>query len=188
MLLATETDAIECRFRWNPAEHARFERAVFRDVQKRHPWRAALMPAVMAVAAAVSAGAAGGAVGTMVVAALAAFAIGVGASLAIGIGFVPALSSWLYARNHARCLAHDQVRVLTPEGLEAVCTISRTFIRWDGIVRVSESPEFFIFFLTRTCAIKLPKRAVADPAALRARLAVAAPDGRLRLPEVRPRP
>ena len=73
----------------------------------------------------------------------------------------------VYARHHAACIPNDQVRVLTTEGIEARCTTSTATVGWTGITKVRETPEFFLFFTTPSCAIQLPKRVVADVPALR---------------------
>lgn len=33
-------------------------------------------------------------------------------------------------------------------------------IRWQGMQGVVETPEFFLFYVTRSCAVELPKRAI----------------------------
>jgi hypothetical protein len=93
------------------------------------------------------------------------------------------LSAWSYARNHARCIPHDQVRVLTAEGVRAQCATSDVFVQWSGINGVRETPEFFLFFTTPSCAIELPKRAVADPSLVRRWLSDHAPALFLTAPE-----
>jgi hypothetical protein len=81
-----------------------------------------------------------------------------------------ALAYWStrsYARAHALCIPRDQVRVLSADSIEARCTTSDVSVRWSGIIRVTETPEFYLFFTTPTCAIQLPRRAVPDGEQLR---------------------
>jgi hypothetical protein len=76
-------------------------------------------------------------------------------------------SARAYERDHAPCIPNDQVRVLSPDGIAARCTTSDAAVRWTGVIKVRETPEFFLFFTTPGCAIQLPKRVVTDPQALR---------------------
>jgi hypothetical protein len=59
-----------------------------------------------------------------------------------------------------RVSRHDQVRVVSDDGIEAHCVTSDVKIQWRGISRVLETPEFFLFFTTPNCAFQLPKRAI----------------------------
>jgi YcxB-like protein len=84
-----------------------------------------------------------------------------------------------YARDHAPCIANDQIRILDEEGIAAHCTTSKVSVQWNGIVNVRETPEFFLFFTTPVCAIQLPTRAVDNPEQLRAWLNHMAESGKL---------
>jgi hypothetical protein len=85
----------------------------------------------------------------------------------IGWG-LPYLSARTYARNHQHCIPHDQVRVVTADGIEAHCVTTNVKIQWAGITRVIETPKFFLIFTGPTCAFALPRRAVPDAESLRA--------------------
>ena len=73
---------------------------------------------------------------------------------------MPHLSARTYARNHRACIPHDQIHVVSHEGIQAQCQTSDVKIQWNGISRVLETPEFFLFFTTPQCAFKVPKRAI----------------------------
>ena len=73
---------------------------------------------------------------------------------------MPYVSARTYARQHQACIAHDQVRVVSDDGIEVPCVSSDVKIQWQGISRVLETPEFILFFTTPNCAFQLPKRAI----------------------------
>jgi YcxB-like protein len=162
-------DRLEFRFLWNAAEHRRLYKAVRRAVWRR-AWYRRLLPV---------------AVGSIVVAEAAVLAVSPvplsrvasGSSpylVLIAFWFVlirwglPYLSARTYARGHQRCIPHDQVRVVTAEGIEAQCVTTNVTIRWSGVTRLIETPEFFLVFTGPNCAFGIPKRAVPDAESLRA--------------------
>jgi hypothetical protein len=164
---APVADRFEYSFRWDGAEHRRFYRALQRQARRRRRWAWLGLKIWMGAFAVIVAVSALGARGEVSVATLWPLAIFV-ASLALDRWGLPYFSARAYARDHAPCLPNPQVRILDREGITAACTTMKATVRWDGIVRQEESPEFFLFFTTPACAISLPKRAVDDVPRLRA--------------------
>jgi hypothetical protein len=164
--VVADLDRLEFRFRWDESEHRRMYRAIQRDVRRGSKTRLlltiwfailAVVPLVGLIRARDLASAIAASVPLVVIAAWIAFD-------RWGLSYFGARS---YARAHALCIPHDQVRVLNSGSIEAHCTTSDVSVNWPGIVRVHETPEFFLFFTTRTCAIQLPKRAVPNLEQLR---------------------
>ena len=154
---------LEYRFRWTAPAHRAFYRALQREVSRRGVLRFVVPGAIVVILVVVLFAV----VGTRVPAAtalltmspyLVLFALWL-ALLKWGLAYVSAYS---YRRAHAPCIPHDQIRVVNTEGLEARCVTSTVQVRWPGIVRVVETPEFLLFFTTPSCAIQLPKEAVPD--------------------------
>jgi hypothetical protein len=152
---------VEFRFRWNAAEHRRFYRAL--QVEARRGSRTQLLLRVWLYSCA--------ALFILILARTrtwgeALWPAEILASIVAWIAFdrwgMAYLAARSYRRDHAACIAADQVRLFTADGIEARCTTSTSAVRWSGILRVSETPEFFLFMTTRACAIQLPKRAVRD--------------------------
>lgn len=157
---------LEYRFRWDRAEHQRMYRALQRETRRGSKVRWALNLWL-------------GFVALVFVFALWHARDGEQARFALQpLAFIGAfyvfdrwgaayLNARSYARNHAPCLPNDQIRVLDAEGLTAQCTTTNAAVKWVGVVKVTETPEFFLFFTTPNCAIQLPKRAVGDVEELR---------------------
>jgi hypothetical protein len=163
---ATGVDRLEYRFRWNDAEHRRFYRALQRETRRKAKYWLFFKIWM-------------GIVGSIYLLSLVNPRTQFGpatlwplAAVLVFIGLdrwgLPYWSARAYARAHAPCIPNDQVRVLDRDGIAATCTTSSASVRWPGVVRVEETPEFFLFFTTPRCAIQLPKRAVGDVPQLRA--------------------
>ncbi len=162
---ATAADRFEYSFLWDAAEHGRLYRTLQRQARRRSkPWL--LLKIWMALFAVVWAVSIFGPRGEVSIATL-----WPAAAFVAWLGFdrwaEPYVSARAYARDHAACLPNPQRRVLDGDGITASCTTMHATVRWDGIVRHDESPEFFLFFTTPACAIHLPKRAVDDVPRLR---------------------
>jgi hypothetical protein len=72
---------------------------------------------------------------------------------------LPYLSARRFRReNH--CARHPMRRIIDAHGLRTECETTSTDIRWHGMRGVVETPEFFLFYVTRSCAVQLPKRAI----------------------------
>jgi len=177
-------ETLEYRFRWDAGEHRRFHRALQRAARRGSTWRLALH-AWLGFIAALSLLATLGALRAGEPAAALQLASGL-----VLVAIVYAYDLWwmghaaarAYARDHAACMPNDQVRLLTLDGLSATCTTSNASVSWAGVMRVEETPEFYLFMTTSAGAIQLPKRAVGDHAQLRSWLRdVAARDGALAL-------
>jgi|688.fasta_scaffold802347_1 hypothetical protein len=91
------------------------------------------------------------------------FLLGLGWFLPVGVlaGLIigPEVQvSALRRRNLAA--AGPQVYKLTDSGLEACSTGVTTTLKWDNIVEVVETREFFLFYFAASWALFLPKRVV----------------------------
>ena len=168
-IAAAVPDRLEFRFIWNAAEHRRLYSAVRRVIWRRAWYRRLLPAAVVFIVVAEAA--------VLAVSPVPLSRVASGSSpYLVLIAFwivlirwgVPYLSARTYARNHQRRIPHDQVRVVTADGIEAHCVTTNVKIQWAGITRVIETPEFFLIFTGPTCAFDLPKRAVPDAESLRA--------------------
>jgi hypothetical protein len=168
-IVASVPDRQEFRFLWNAAEHRRLFKAVRRVIWRRAWYRRLLPVAVVLIVVAEAA--------ALAVSPVPLSRVASGSSpyvVLIAFWFVlirwgfPYLSARAYARNHQRCIPHDQVRVVTADGIEAHCVTTNVKIQWSGITRVIETPEFFLIFTGPACAFALPKRAVPDAERLRA--------------------
>jgi hypothetical protein len=72
---------------------------------------------------------------------------------------VPQLNAYNFGRqNH--CAQHPMRRIVSADGLRTECETTNADIRWAGIRGVVETEEFFLFYITPSCAIQLPKRAI----------------------------
>lgn len=158
---------LEYRFRWSAVEHRAFYRALQREVSRRSFLRF-LVPGALGLFAVVALVAIVGSelsVGTVIVV-LAPYVLLFFFWIALlkwGMAYV---SARMYRRAHAACIPHDQIRVISDEGLEARCVTSTVQVRWAGIVRTVETADYFLFFTTPSCAIQLPKQAITDGASL----------------------
>jgi hypothetical protein len=72
---------------------------------------------------------------------------------------LPYYSAWSYRRTNA-CVDHDMTRAVSPAGIQLRCHTTATDLRWEGVLRATETPEFFLFFVSSNCAVQLPKRAI----------------------------
>jgi hypothetical protein len=159
-------ERLEYRYRWDRSEHQRFYRALQREARGSKVRLLVLiwigLLAALSVFAFIRARPEQRSVAAL-------WPVGFFAVyLVFDLWGLAYMNARAYERTHAQCIPNDQVRVLSDEGLAARCTIGDASIRWAGIVRVRETPEFFLFFTTPRCAIQLPKRVVAEPQEVRA--------------------
>jgi hypothetical protein len=160
----SDDDALEFRFRWDRSEHRRFIRAVQRRMHRGSKGRLALK-AILGVGSAFALfSMANGGLDDMGAVLVLLFA---STWLILDRWGIAYLGARTYARNHAACIPNDQVRELNRDGITARCTTSTSSIQWSGIMRVQETPEFFVFYTSPSCAFQLPKRAVGDPEGVR---------------------
>jgi hypothetical protein len=159
-------DRLEYSFRWDGAQHRRLYRAMQRQSRRRSKVWLGLKIWMSAFALIVAVAALGphGQASIATLWPVGAFVVW----LALDRWGLPYFNARAYARAHAACLPNPQVRILDREGITAACTTMKATVRWEGLVRQEESPEFFLFFTTPACAISLPKRAVDDVPRLRA--------------------
>lgn len=161
--VAPATDLLEYHFRWSAAEHRAFYRALQREANRRGA-RRFIVPgalglfAVVAIVAILGSDLSTATVALTLAPYVLLFLLWI-ALLKWGLAY---LSAHAYRRAHAACIPHDQIRVVSEEGLEARCVTSTVKVRWSGIARIVETPDHFLFFTTPSCAIQLPKQAVTD--------------------------
>lgn len=72
---------------------------------------------------------------------IAPYVVVIGAWFAYVFWGLPYLSARGYERNHRACIPHDQVRVVSTDGIEARCVTSDVKIQRHGISRIIETPE-----------------------------------------------
>ena len=161
---------LEYRFRWTAPEHRQFYRSLRREAARTKASGRTVPLVVLAFGAYVVWDAWRSGRGW----AQLALVFGLWLLLFVALlaamrAITPFLSARSYQRTH-KCIADDQVRVFTLEGIEARCTESTVTVRWSAVRRAVETPEFFLFFTTPRCAIHLPKRSVADAEVLRRKM------------------
>ena len=72
---------------------------------------------------------------------------------------LPYYSAWSYRRTNP-CVDHEMTRAVSPEGIQLRCHTTATDLRWEGVLRATETAEFFLFFVSSNCAVQVPKRAI----------------------------
>lgn len=72
---------------------------------------------------------------------------------------LPYTNARTYSRTHP-CAHQEQIRVLSPDGLEIGCATQRSMVPWSAIIRALETPEFILFFASPSSAVHLPLRAL----------------------------
>lgn len=73
------------------------------------------------------------------------------------------VSPWFAARRYPLqhpCVTSPFSVTLTGEGVRTVCNHSDVLVKWDGVRRAVETPEFLLFYVSDRCAQYLPKRAL----------------------------
>jgi hypothetical protein len=155
------------RFQWDMGEYIRAARAVTRHLQgNRFRIVFGVLPvlASIALAAAVISPSEGR---------LERLAAIVPWLLVLGLWFlfllwgVPYLNAWQFKR-HDPSAKTEMFRVIENEGIQSGTGLSRVALKWEGIGRVIETPEFFLFYYNPRCAHYLPKRTIAGPEELEA--------------------
>jgi hypothetical protein len=73
------------------------------------------------------------------------------------LGF-PLLQRWNVRSAHKNnpLLRGNQTFVLTSDGFKAQGPFHATTVAWDGITRILETPEYFLFFVSRNTAYFIP--------------------------------
>jgi YcxB-like protein len=156
-----EAGPLTFEFTWNEAEHARLIRAMMRH--RLTGWlNRAIVPIIF-----------GGFLLFVLVIPLVRpnadpVAVWIAAApwlLILGIWFailrwgLPYLNARTFRRDN-HCARHPMRRIISVQGLRLECETTATDIRWQGMHGVVETPEFFLFYVTRSCAVELPKRAI----------------------------
>jgi hypothetical protein len=77
----------------------------------------------------------------------------------VGFPLLQFWSVWMYHRNHPT-LKGSQVFEFTPERLIMRGPLHNTELDWRAVQRVVETDRFFLFFISKSVAYFLPKRAV----------------------------
>jgi hypothetical protein len=72
---------------------------------------------------------------------------------------LPYLAAHTFRRDN-HCARHPMRRVVGSQGLRTECETTSSTVQWSGIHGVVETAEFFLFYVTRVCAVQLPKRAI----------------------------
>ena len=67
------------------------------------------------------------------------------------------LTAWQMSRNNPHMLS-GQTHVMNASGYAVACGGTSSTVTWDGVVQVTETPEFFLTFPVRNAAYYLPKR------------------------------
>jgi hypothetical protein len=136
----TTTDRLEFRFLWNAAEHRRFYNALRRAVWLRGSVRWLYLVLFVFVAITIASDLRSHGSSPAVVALVAAPYVIVGGMWFAFVRWgMPYLGARSYERNHRACIPHDQVRVVSADGIEARCVTSDVKVQWHGISRVLET-------------------------------------------------
>jgi hypothetical protein len=82
---------------------------------------------------------------------------------------LPLVQRWQLGRFYRQTPTwqEEQTHEFSEDGLRMRNPLSNTLMRWDALVDVLETKEFFLFFISRSMAYFLPKRAITTPDQLR---------------------
>jgi hypothetical protein len=68
-----------------------------------------------------------------------------------------------FRHRHHPTLPHtDHTVVLSPSGVGVICAAVKAEFPWKALLRVEETGEFFLFYVSRARALYLPKRSLAS--------------------------
>ncbi len=149
-------------FDWRPEEHGRVTSLLVREqfgagIRRVMKWGVlgvVILGALVATAAALSGGPAEAwPLGFLVIAV---------AALVLGLG---RLAGWIQAwqlKRHDPNVAHPITHFLDESGYHISTRTTDIDLRWDGLHKVRETPEWFMFYYSRRLAYYLPKRALAS--------------------------
>ncbi len=79
-------------------------------------------------------------------------------------GIIP-LQAWLNWKRNAP-LRSELTYDFQPEGVHIVTTTSNAFMKWEAFIKSKETPNLFLFFITKQMCHMVPKRAFASEADL----------------------
>jgi hypothetical protein len=82
---------------------------------------------------------------------------------------LPLVQRWQLQRLYRQTPTwqEEQIHEFSEDGFRMKNPLSNTLMRWDAFVEVLETREFFLFFISRSMAYFLPKRAITAPDQLR---------------------
>jgi hypothetical protein len=152
-----DTD-VTFKYFWDFGEHVRLVRAVMRHQGGRGRWIYRLLVAAMALVMVLALLGSEGHWGATI-RELAPWMVLFGLWMAVFRWGLPFYSAWGYRRTNP-CVHHEMTRAVTPGGIQLRCHTTATDIRWEGVLRAVETPEFFLFYVSRNCAVQVPKRAI----------------------------
>jgi hypothetical protein len=147
-------------FDWRPKEHAQVTRLLVREHFGSGIWRVAKWAVIGIVALAA-------------LLTVALFALGDPASamrlaplvilLAVLLFFFGSITGWLRARQvqrHDPNTRHPLTHILDEAGFHVRSHTANVDLRWDGLHKVRETPDLFLFYYSARLAYYLPKRAL----------------------------
>ena len=152
-------------FDWRPEEHGRVTSLLVREqfgsgIRRVMKWGVlgvVILGALVASATAVS-------VSTTDPITFATVGLLVIAVTALVLGF-GRLAGWIQAwqlKRHDPNVAHPITHFLDESGYHVTTRTTDIDLRWDGLHKVRETPEWFMFYYSRRLAYYLPKRALAS--------------------------
>jgi hypothetical protein len=166
--MTTETAPLSFTFRWDFREHARLSTFLAREQFRQGwwpliGWGIVLLLGLSVLLSLVSAlnGDLSGAIGNFPWIVLMALWLWF---LRRGVGWSAA---WATRKTDPN-VAHPFTYELVATGLRVKTRTTETEIKWDGLHRVRERPEGFLFYYSARLAYQLPKRAIGGDDALRA--------------------
>jgi hypothetical protein len=158
----TDTAPRAYTFDWRADEHARVTSLLVREqfgtgVRRAMKWGVVvlLLGAVVAIATAISGSLAEALPLSSLVIAVAALVLAFGR-----------LAGWIQAwqlKRHDPNVAHPITHSLDEAGFHVRARTTDIDLRWDGLHRVRETPDWFMFYYSSRLTYYLPKRALPDP-------------------------
>jgi hypothetical protein len=157
-------------FDWRLREHAHVIRLLVRERLGSGWWRVFRWVVIFVLAAAAAA-----AVGSLLLGDLASASRLLVLGLLVGVLTFrfPELTGWLRAWQVSRidpAVKHPISHVLEESGLRILTNKAETHIRWEGLKKVRETSDLFMFYYSDRIAFYLPKRVLegeADVAMIR---------------------
>jgi hypothetical protein len=161
--LAADSPAVSASFLWNRKEHQRLMRQVTRHAKLpgwyRHSGVLLYTAAALSVLLPMLTGNWEGVRASLPWALVLVFWLSVFPLL------TPYVAAWSYPKQHP-CVSKPFHVSLTDAGVRTTCDHSDTLVKWDGVRRVVETGDFFLFYVSDRCAHYLPVRALDGPAAM----------------------
>ena len=153
--------ALRFSFRPTPAEHARASTIILR--RRRSFWVFISVLLLVVITPVLFAALNGAPVATVIAGALPYF-------LVFGLVFLgmPLWQRWALRRVYRQTptLQQEQTHEFSEEGFRLSNPLSNAVVSWDAFVDAFETREFFLFYISRSMAYFLPKRAITTEADL----------------------